>query len=112
MLQGINDKFDTDGAENLVIIGYPENEDHLPDLIFWSCFPNDPVCWITYPYIKILRDDVMASAMSKFIEFHLGKGQVKIVEEAFDIFIKDERENLIPTIIKLSESSLVKAWLT
>lgn len=86
-LPQIADKFDTDSAEHLVVIGYPANKPALPDLIFWSCWPNDPVCWITYPYIDALRDDYLAEPMAEFLEFHLQHQQLDMISDAFGLFI-------------------------
>ncbi|WP_166839224.1 hypothetical protein [Rheinheimera pleomorphica] len=110
MTKEIKDKFDTDAAEHLVIIGYPDNKEYLPDLVFWSCFPNDPVCWITYPYINSLKDEILAEAMAKFMTFHLGIGQEDMVETACAFFIFEERSNLIPMIISLANCRKVSEW--
>ena len=110
MSEAIKDKFDTEGAEHLVIIGYPENKQFLPDLIFWSCVPNDPVCWITYPYISSLRDEIFAEAMASFITFHLSVNQMDMIETACAFFVFDERDHLIPTIISLTDCPKVKSW--
>ncbi|MBU1310826.1 MAG: hypothetical protein KKE30_14990 [Gammaproteobacteria bacterium] len=106
----IKDKFDTDAAEHLVIIGYPENKKYLPDLVFWSCFPNDPVCWITYPYINSLKDEILAEAMAVFMKFNLGIGQEDMVETACAFFIFEERCDLIPMIISLADCQKVREW--
>lgn len=89
----IKDKFDTDSAEQLVLIGYPENAERLPDLIFWSCWPNDPVCWITHPYIYSLRDEILAPPMAEFLEFNLAQAQNNLIEDAFWLFINERGEH-------------------
>jgi len=110
VLTGIKDKFDTKTAEQLVLVGYPKNKDHLCDMLFWSCFPNDPVCWITYPYMQILRDEILVETLESFIKFHLGNSQEKLVQIACEEFLSDERESLIPLILYLTECPKVKAW--
>jgi len=110
MITGIKDKFDTDGAEHLVLIGYPENKEYLTDLIAWSCFPNDPVAWILYPYVSVLKDDIMAAAMAEFMEFHFEKNQEDMVEQAAAMFIYDGRENLIPLILEQTSNSLIATF--
>jgi hypothetical protein len=88
-LPQIKDKFDTESAEHLVLVGFPTNASCLPELISWSCFPNDPVCWITYPYISSLRNEILAPAMADFLEFHVGAGQYDLIFDAFSHFIND-----------------------
>jgi len=91
-LPQIKDKFDTDSAEHLVIVGYPENKDVLSDLIFWSCFPNDPVCWVTHPYVASLRSKILAPAIAKFLEFNLINEQHELISDAFLLFINERGE--------------------
>ncbi|WP_444944497.1 hypothetical protein ACJJIK_06155 [Microbulbifer sp. ZKSA006] len=92
-LPKIKDKFDTGSAEHIVIIGYPENADFLPELISWSCFPNDPVCWVTYPYISSLRNEILAPAMADFLDFHATAEQYDMIFTAFDHFINERGES-------------------
>jgi len=89
-LQSIRDKFDTDNAEHLVLIGYPHNAGFLQELIFWSCFPNDPVCWITYPYVSVLRDDILLPELVAFVQFNIEKQQADLADTALAMFA-DER---------------------
>jgi len=88
----ITDKFDTDGAERLVLMGYPENTGKLSELIFWSCWPNDPVCWVTFPYIYSLRDEILAPPMAEFLEFNLSQGQNDLITDVFWLFINERGE--------------------
>ncbi|MFC3679674.1 hypothetical protein [Bacterioplanoides pacificum] len=89
-LQSIRDKFDTDNAEHLVLIGYPLNAGFLQELIFWSCFPNDPVCWITYPYVSVLRDDILLPELVAFVQFNIEQQQADLADTALAMFA-DER---------------------
>ena len=88
-LPRIEDKFNVESASELVVIGYPENKEMLVELIFWSCFPNDPVCWVTYRYIDSLRDDYLAPEMAKFLEFHYEANQLDLVSNVFNQFINE-----------------------
>ncbi len=109
-LPQIADKFDTASAEHLVVIGYPRNQAALPELIFWSCWPNDPVCWITHPYIAALRDDYLAEPMAEFLEFHLQHQQLDMVGDAFALFINPRgqlfRERVLALMTSLAGRAL------
>jgi len=105
-LPEIKDKFDSDSAEQLVLIGYPENAERLSDLIFWSCWPNDPVCRITHPYIYSLRDEILAPPMAEFLEFHLAQKQTSLIADVFGLFINERGEqfrSLVRSYVKNQE---------
>jgi hypothetical protein len=108
-LPEIKDKFDTESAEHIVLVGFPRNADCLPELISWSCFPNDPVCWITYPYISSLRNEVLAPAMAKFLEFQVEVGQYDLIYDAFSCFINEREEPFRKLIEKYLQSDEAKS---
>lgn len=108
-LPDIKDKMDVDSAAEIVSIGYPDNEDELETLIFWSCFPNDPVCWATFPYISSLRDEFLAPAMAKFIEFNLSHRQMELVSDVFWLFINERGEAFRSRILSMMEDEDAKA---
>jgi hypothetical protein len=108
-LPTIKDKFDTEGAGDLVLIGYPENKSALSELIFWSCFPNDPVCHVTHPYVASLRDEVLAPALAEFLDFHLDAKQLDLVSDAFWLFINERGESFRTAIASLCLNINTKA---
>jgi hypothetical protein len=83
----VKDKFDIESAEQIVRMGYPKNADYISDMIFWSCFPNDPVFRVFYPYVESLPDSILASHLPEFLEFHLSKNQETLIDDVFNIFI-------------------------
>lgn len=91
-LPSIADKFDTDSAEQLVALGYPANADALDELIFWSCFPNDPVCHVTHPYIQSLPNEALVPPLLDFLQYNLEVGQTDLVVDAFWLFINPRGE--------------------
>jgi len=106
-LPEIEDKFDVENVEKLIEIGYPANKDMLVELISWSCFPNDLVCFATFPYIESLNDDELAPSMAEFLEFHLGCDQNEMVDHAFWLFINKRGEKfrkLVFSFIKKDEA--------
>jgi len=109
-LPEIEDKFDVENAEKLIAIGYPANKERLVEFISWSCFPNDPVCFVTFPYIESLADDILASSMAEFLEFHLGCEQNEMVGHAFWLFINKRGEkfrDLVASFMKNDESRVL-----
>ena len=107
-LPNIKDKFDTESAETLVVVGYPNNKDHIEELIFWSCFINDPVTWIAYPYISTLRDDILAPNLATFLEFNIEKNQPELIEFAFEEFINKRGQSFRDLILSKTQSEKVK----
>ena len=109
-LPEIEDKFDIENAEKLIEIGYPANKEVLVELISWSCFPNDPVCFATFPYIESLADEILAPSLAEFLEFHLSCEQNEMVDHAFWLFINKRGEkfrNLVFSFIKSDESRVL-----
>ena len=88
-LPTIKDKFDVESASEIVVIGYPENQPALTELISWSCFPNDPVCHVTFPYIASLRNEILGPALAEFLDFHVTHAQLDLVSDAFWLFINE-----------------------
>ncbi len=111
MLKEIENQFDTENAEKIVTSGYPKNKKFLVDLIFWSCFPNDPVCLIIYPYVSSLDDEILAPAMAEFISFHLANNQEELVDIALDMFVNERVPRFKKLIISSTEDDLVKEIL-
>ena len=108
-LPRIEDKMDVESAVETLAIGYPNNQDALEDLIFWSCFPNDPVCRATFPYVHSLRDEVLAPAMAKFIEFHHNHQQTELVTDAFWLFINERGEGFRSQVLACVSDAEVRA---
>lgn len=98
-LPQIKNKMDWESAAEIVAIGWPANDGALEELLAWSCFPNDLVCWVTYPYISSLRDAVLAPAMARFLAFHHNHGQDDLVTDAFWLFINDRGETFRALIL-------------
>ncbi len=111
-LPTIKDKMDTDSAAEIVAVGYPDNKSALEELIFWSCFPNDLVCWVTFPYISSLRDEVLAPAMAAFIEFHHSHGQTDLVSDVFWLFINERGEAFRSRILSYMEDRDSQAYFS
>ena len=105
------DQFDTDAAEHLVLIGYPSNKAYLAEMITWSCFPNDPVCFTFLPYVSVLKDEILIPAMEEHLRFHLANNQESLADTAYYVFIDGEREHIIADIIKLTTCNNLKRWL-
>jgi len=83
----IKDKFDTESAQLIVNLGYPKNADHMVDMLFWCCFPNDPVSHVIYPFINSLSDSILSIHIPEFLEFYLSNKEEKMIEDIFEIFI-------------------------
>ena len=108
-LPKIKDKFDVKNAEKLIEIGYPTNKSVLVELISWSCFPNDLVCFATFPYIESLDDDQLAPSMAEFLEFHLNCGQNEMIAHVFWLFINKRGEKFRKLVRSLLEKDEAKA---
>lgn len=104
----IKDKFDTQNAQKLVKLGYPKNKKALVDLICWSCFPNDPVCHVTYPFIEKLSNAGLARGFIDFVKFSITSKQEWLIKEAFSIFIKPRGETFFYFILSKTNSKDVK----
>ena len=107
----IKDKFDTESAQKIVDMGYPSNKKMLDDLIFWSCFPNDPVCHITYPFLATLKDDDIALPIIEFLEFNIDSNQMELIENAFLILVKTRGENFIKLLHTKANSERISELL-
>lgn len=108
VLPSIKDKFDVDSASEIVVIGYPENQSALTELISWSCFPNDPVCFVTFPYIASLRNEVLAPALAEFLDFHVEHAQMDLVADAFWLFINERGATFRSSIAALCKQTNTK----
>jgi hypothetical protein len=100
----IKDKFDTESAERIVHIGYPKNADYITDMLFWCCFPNDPVFQVTYPYINSLSDSILSAHLPEFLEFHLLNKQERMIEDIFDLFINFRGKKFRELVLSLCET--------
>lgn len=105
----IADKFDTDSAAQLVALGYPANADTLDELIFWSCFPNDPVCHITHPYIQSLPNEALVEPLLDFLQYNLEVGQTDLVVDAFWLFINPRGEAFRQQIRQAAGDEAIRA---
>ena len=112
----IKNKHDTDTVQKIVDLGYAANKKYISDLIFWSCFPNDPVCQVAYPYIASLSDEILATSIIDFLDDNLEQN-TQIIDSVFQIIINPRgldfsrllRENTEnPEILKIIEELGVK----
>lgn len=106
----IEDQFDVDSAEKLVALGYPDNKESLADLLFWSCFPNDPVAWITAPYILSLKTEELAPALAAFIEFHLRANQRELIDDVFCVVDVKEHRGISELTLSHISDPLIRRW--
>lgn len=103
----IKDKFDTESAKRIVDMGYPNNKEYLHDIIFWSCFPNDPVCHITYPFLSSLSDEELAGQVAEFLELNL-EPDTKLIENVFYTIINPRGEKFRKLIVEQAHDQKVK----
>lgn len=107
-LPTIKDKFDTDSAEKIISAGYPANKDHLVELIFWT-FPNDPVTFLTFPYLLSLSDEILAEPIAIFLEDNIELKQEQLIENVFEFFINPRGQEMRDIILSKSKNEKVRA---
>jgi hypothetical protein len=108
----VKDKFDIESAEQIVRMGYPKNAEYISDMIFWSCFPNDPVFRVFYPYVESLSDSILATHLPEFLEFHLSKNQETLIGDVFDMFINHRGQNFRDLVLSACKNKEVQKLFT